>query len=70
MVNILDKIKKEFVLGNYSPRTRKAYLYYIKDYIDFCNRNRFKNKNLTINQYILNQYLMILSLNLKKIKDF
>lgn len=73
MVNILDKIKKEFVLGGYSPKTRKAYLYYIKDYIDFCNRNRLKDKNLAIEKYLLNKHKRGLSpqtinLNLNAVK--
>lgn len=56
MDNVLKKIKKEFVLENYSYRTRKAYLYYIKEYLSFCSKHKFKGKNVAIEQYILSKH--------------
>ena len=38
MDNILDKTEQMLRLRNYSPKTRKAYLLYIKDYITFSKK--------------------------------
>ena len=38
MENILDKTERLLRLRNYSPKTRKAYLLYIKDYITFSKK--------------------------------
>ncbi|MCF7794901.1 tyrosine-type recombinase/integrase [Patescibacteria group bacterium] len=56
MDNLLDKINKEFILGNYSFKTRKAYLLYIKEYISFCNKYNFKDKQVAIQEYALNKH--------------
>jgi len=61
MINILNRIEKEFVLGNYSLKTRKAYLFYIKDYINFCNKFKFKNKKQAIEEYIINKHKLNLA---------
>jgi integrase len=56
MDNLLDKINKEFLLANYSMKTRKAYLLYIKEYISFCNKYKFKDKQVAIEEYILSKH--------------
>jgi site-specific recombinase XerD len=56
MVDILKKIEKEFILANYSPRTRKAYLLYIKDYIGFCKKFKFKDKAEAVEQFVLSKH--------------
>jgi len=56
MVDILKKIEKEFILANYSPRTRKAYLLYIKDYISFCKNFDYHDKNVAIDQFVLSKH--------------
>lgn len=56
MDNLLDKIDKEFQLGAYSTKTRKAYLLYIKEYISFCKKFRFKDKQTAVEQYVLSKH--------------
>jgi len=38
MENLLVRIKKELILNGYSHNTKKSYLLYVKDYINFCNK--------------------------------
>ena len=47
MENILDKTERVLRLRNYSPKTRKAYLLYIKEYIRFSKKVGIKNKQKT-----------------------
>ncbi|MFP4514750.1 MAG: tyrosine-type recombinase/integrase [Parcubacteria group bacterium] len=61
MINILNRIEKEFILGNYSLKTRKAYLFYIKDYINFCSFYKYPNKKVAVEQYILSKHKKDLS---------
>lgn len=41
----LEQVKRELRLRNYSPKTIKAYLYYLQEYIDFLakDKKRFEN---------------------------
>ena len=61
MKNIINKIEKEFQLRNYSIKTKKAYLLYIKDYINFCNKFKFKNKKTALEEYIISKHKLNLA---------
>ena len=56
MENILDKTKRILHLRNYSPKTCKAYLLYIKDYIKFSKIAGIKDKQKAIEQFLLAKY--------------
>ena len=43
-------------LRNYSPRTRKAYISYIKEYIRFSKNARINNKQKAIEDFLLDKY--------------
>jgi integrase/recombinase XerD len=55
MENILDKTERVLKLRNYSPKTRKAYLQYIKEYIKFSNNAGIKNKQKAIEEFLLDK---------------
>jgi len=55
MDNLLDKINKTLRLSNYSPRTSKAYLLYIKQYIAFCKKTNAKNRKEAVESFILDK---------------
>lgn len=42
--NILDKAERVLCLRNFSPKTCKAYVLYIKNYITFSKNAGIKNK--------------------------
>lgn len=56
MENILDKTNRVLRLRNYSPKTRKAYLLYITDYIKFSKKTGIKNKQKTIEEFLLDKH--------------
>ncbi|MBU2025336.1 MAG: tyrosine-type recombinase/integrase [Patescibacteria group bacterium] len=56
MKNILDKTKQILCLRNYSPKTQKAYLLYIKDYIVFSRKKKFKDKQKAIEYFLLRKH--------------
>jgi len=56
MYNILEKTERALRLRNYSLKTRKAYLSYIKDYITFSKKNGIKNKQQAIEDFLLNRH--------------
>lgn len=56
MQNILDKTERILQLRNYSPKTRKAYLLYIKKYITFSKKKEFKNKQKAIEEFLLDKH--------------
>lgn len=56
MENILDKTERVLKLRNYSPKTRKAYLLYIKEYIRFSKKAGIKNKQKAIEEFLLNKH--------------
>lgn len=56
MTNILDKTERLMKLRNYSPKTQKVYLFYIKDYIIFCKKSDAKNKQEVIENYLLKRH--------------
>ena len=51
---VLEKVDRLMRLRNYSPKTRKSYLLYIKNYIIFSQKLRIKNKQKAIEDYLLN----------------
>lgn len=53
MENILNKTEKVLCLRNYSTKTRKAYLLYIKEYINFSKKTGIKNKQKAIEDFLL-----------------
>jgi len=56
MENILDKTNRTLILRNYSSKTRKAYLLYIKEYIGFSKKNGVKDKQKAIENFLLDKH--------------
>ncbi len=56
MNKALDKTDRLLRLRNYSPKTRKAYLLYIKDYITFSKKKNIKNKQKAIEEFLLEKH--------------
>jgi len=56
MDNVLEKTERVLKLRNYSPRTRKAYMLYIKEYISFSKEKGIKDKQKAIEDYLLDKY--------------
>jgi integrase/recombinase XerD len=54
--NILEKTDKVLRLRNYSPRTRKAYLQYINNYLIFSKHAGIKNKQKAIENFLLDKH--------------
>ena len=52
-MQILEKIKNKLLLRNYSPKTIKSYLFYIKEYLDFSKNKNIKDKNKAIEKFLL-----------------
>ena len=50
---ILSKTEKLLKLRNYSPKTVKSYVFYIKEYLEFSKKNQIKNKNDAIESFLL-----------------
>lgn len=55
MQSILNKTENLLKLRNYSPKTVKSYLFYIKEYLVFSQKNKLKDKNFAIEKYLLNR---------------
>ena len=56
MQHILDKTERTLRLRGYSPKTRKAYLLYIKEYITFSKKRSIKNKQKAIEEFLLDKH--------------
>jgi site-specific recombinase XerD len=56
MNEILDKTDRLLRLRNYSPKTRKAYLLYIMDYITFSKKKKIKEKQKAIEDFLLDKH--------------
>jgi len=56
MENILDKTERVLKLRNYSPKTRKAYLLYIKEYIKFSKKAGPKDKQQAVEDFLLDKH--------------
>lgn len=56
MENILNQTERLLRLRNYSPKTRKSYLLYINDYINFSKRANIKDRQKAIEGYLLDKH--------------
>ena len=56
MDKILEKTDRLLRLRNYSPKTCKAYLLYIRDYIIFLKQKNIKNKQKAIEEFLLDKH--------------
>ena len=56
MDNILNKTERFLKLRNYSPKTRKAYTLYIKEYINFSKGKRIKDEQKAIEEFLLDKH--------------
>lgn len=56
MKNILDKTERVLRLRNYSPKTLKSYLFYIKEYIVFSKEKGIKDKQKAIEEFLLDKH--------------
>ncbi|NCF75463.1 MAG: site-specific integrase, partial [Xanthomonadaceae bacterium] len=53
MKGLQEQTKNLLKLRNYSPKTRKAYLLYIEQYLNFVKKEKFKNKQKAIEKFLL-----------------
>ncbi len=56
MDKILEKTDRLLRLRNYSPKTRKAYLLYIKNYIMFSKKLGIKDKQKAVEEFLLEKH--------------
>lgn len=56
MENVLESVDRILRLRGLSPKTRKSYLFYIKDYIRFSQRARIKEKQRAIEEFLLDKH--------------
>jgi site-specific recombinase XerD len=56
MHELLEKTEKILKLRNYSAKTVKSYLFYIKDYIIFSKDKGIKDKQKAIEEYLLSRH--------------
>jgi len=56
MQNVLDKVDRLMRLRNYSPQTRKAYLFYIKEYIAFSENKGSSESQLIVEDFLLSKH--------------
>lgn len=56
MEDVLEKTERVLRLRNYSPKTRKAYLFYIKEYIKFSKKAGIKGKQKAIEDFLLDKH--------------
>lgn len=56
MESILDKTERVLKIRNYSPKTRKAYMLYIKEYINFSKGKGIKDKQKAIEDFLLDKH--------------
>lgn len=55
MQSILDKTENSLKLRGYSPKTIKSYLFYIKEYLVFAQKNDIHDKKIAVEKYLLNK---------------
>ena len=53
MKNIILQTENLLKLRNYSVKTRKSYLLYIKQYLNFVKKKNFKNKQEAVEKFLL-----------------
>lgn len=56
MNDTINKTERVLKLRNYSPKTRQAYLLYIKEYINFSKNAQIKNKQKAIEEFLLDKH--------------
>lgn len=56
MEDILHKTERVLELRNYSPKTRKAYLLYIKEYIKFSKKAGIADKRKAVEEFLLDKH--------------
>ena len=56
MEDMLNKTERVLKLRNYSSKTRKAYLLYIKEYTKFSKTTGIKNKQKAIEDFLLDKH--------------
>lgn len=56
MENVLEQTERALRLRKYSDKTRKAYLLYIRDYINFSKAAGIKERKKAIEQYLLDKH--------------
>ncbi len=52
MQPILNKAERELRIRNYSPKTVKSYLRFIKEYLEYVDKNKFEDKNEAIRAFL------------------
>jgi site-specific recombinase XerD len=55
MQPILDKTENLLKIRNYSSKTIKSYLFYIKEYLAFSQKNNLNEKNIAVEKYLLSK---------------
>jgi site-specific recombinase XerD len=55
MQSILKRTENLLRIRNYSKKTEKAYLFYIREYLDFSKKRKIKNKNRAIENFLLSK---------------
>lgn len=53
MEGVIKKVENTLLLRNYSPKTRKAYLQYINEYIEFAKKAELKKRDKAVEQFLL-----------------
>ncbi len=56
MKNIILQAENLLKLRNYSPKTRKSYLFYIRQYLNFIKNKNFKNKQEAVEKFLLEKF--------------
>lgn len=52
-MKILEKVENLLKLRGHSPKTRKSYLFYVSQYLDFSEKENIKDKNEAIEKFLL-----------------
>jgi integrase/recombinase XerD len=73
MNDVITKTNRILRLRNYSPKTRKAYIHYIGEYLDFCTKqilthNQKSVEDFLLEKEVLNQSPQTINLALNAIK--
>jgi len=56
MDDIIERAERILRLRNYSPRTREAYLLYIKQYVYFAKRRKIKDRQKAVEEFLLEKH--------------
>lgn len=56
MQGILNQTEKILKLRNYSVKTQKSYLLYIKQFLTFSQKHKLKNKEIAVEQFLLQKF--------------